>query len=140
MTQNTLATSSYKITNIILIESSFQRERLVTLDPLKIVSNVDLNATTEKDIDPKKFTVFLEANYECGKKPEEGQLLVPEIKFRVKFAGIFEIEGDSTLDFDIFSKINAPAIIFPFIREYFIGVSTKAALPPIVLPLINFTN
>ena len=56
--------------------------------------------------------------------------------------GIFECptETDVQLSIENFSKVNAPAIIFPFVREHLASVSMKAGINPILLPAVNFVK
>jgi preprotein translocase subunit SecB len=39
-----------------------------------------------------------------------------------------------------FSKINAPAIIYPFFRAAIAGITLAVGVPPLTLPIINFTK
>ena len=39
-----------------------------------------------------------------------------------------------------FASINAPAILFPFIRSYISTITINAGLNPIILPTINFAG
>ncbi len=42
--------------------------------------------------------------------------------------------------FDIMAKQNAPAILFPFARAIITSYTAQANIPPIILPLVNFTG
>jgi preprotein translocase subunit SecB len=52
--------------------------------------------------------------------------------------GNFEKFGDSELPFDDFVAVNAPAILYPYLREHITSLSIKAGLPAIVLEPMNF--
>lgn len=57
--------------------------------------------------------------------------------------GIFQIEKVNTIDtkkltVEYFAEHNAPAIIYPYLREYVSYISIKAGLNPILLPVTNF--
>lgn len=55
--------------------------------------------------------------------------------------GIFtSIEGGENMDLLEFSKVNAPALMFPYIRELVTTTSIKAGLAPIVFPPINVSS
>jgi preprotein translocase subunit SecB len=54
------------------------------------------------------------------------------------FAGTFQKIGTPTLDIKTFGFINAPSIMFPFVREFLAGLSLKAGLKPILLHPVNF--
>lgn len=54
--------------------------------------------------------------------------------------GVFEFGENLSLPLESFANINAPAIIFPYIREHLSNVSMKAGIQPILLPPINFVQ
>ncbi len=54
------------------------------------------------------------------------------------FAGTFNKIGNPVLDVETFLTINAPSIMFPFVREFLAGISLKAGLQPILLHPVNF--
>ena len=58
----------------------------------------------------------------------------------VKMAGLFTIPDNNDLPLDTFINVNAPAMIFPFIREHLSSLSLKAAINPILLQPINFVK
>lgn len=63
---------------------------------------------------------------------------------KASFIGEFETDGNLNIDSDFlnssFITVNAPAILFPFIRSYISTMTINAGLNPIVLPTINFAN
>ena len=52
--------------------------------------------------------------------------------------GNFEKNGDTQLNIQDFANINAPAILFPYLREHLASLSMKANISPIVLEPVNF--
>jgi preprotein translocase subunit SecB len=54
--------------------------------------------------------------------------------------GVFHIEdkGDLPLSIDEFLHINAPAIIYPYIREIVSNTTIDAGLDPLYVPIYNF--
>lgn len=56
----------------------------------------------------------------------------------VKMVGIFKKNREVPYSDDEFSQINAPAIIYPYIRQHIRALSLDAGMNPIILPLINF--
>lgn len=83
----------------------------------KIIVEISFN-TTAKEGDEKVFN--LSAGYKgiftYSVKPAESKLI----------AG--------------FAKMNAPAIIYPFLRASIAGITLAAGVPPMTLPVINFTK
>lgn len=51
---------------------------------------------------------------------------------------IFERKKEATFSDEEFGRINAAAIIYPYIRQHIRGLSLDAGLNPIILPLVNF--
>src|SRR5208282_409540 len=63
------------------------------------------------------------------------------LETKVVMAGTFKKASD--LDdavLETFCNINAPAIIFPFIREMISSMSLKAGVQPILIQPINFVD
>ena len=57
------------------------------------------------------------------------------------YKGIFSYSSDAPPKNVIsFTKINAPAIIFPFLRSAIASLTLTVGVPPLILPIINFTN
>jgi preprotein translocase subunit SecB len=42
------------------------------------------------------------------------------------------------MSFEEFTSINAPALIFPYIREHITAITQKAGIKPIIIQPINF--
>ncbi len=56
----------------------------------------------------------------------------------IKAIGFFSVKNkDDVSIFEEFSKVNAPAIIFPFVRETIADLTLKAGFSPLLLPPIN---
>jgi preprotein translocase subunit SecB len=64
---------------------------------------------------------------------------------------VFDIEIQSVANFDFSSEIeskklnsffyvNAPAILFPYIRAYISTLTTLSGLKPLILPTLNLSN
>ncbi len=52
--------------------------------------------------------------------------------------GLFELHGEKSEFFRSFCYINAPALIYPYIRETVFSLTGKAGIQPINLPPFNF--
>ncbi|MCK9226077.1 MAG: protein-export chaperone SecB [Candidatus Muirbacterium halophilum] len=85
-----------------------------------------------KIIDKNKFQLFLTVNV-C----DENNFL----NIIVTSVGFFEF-GDNIEkeQHDKLMKINAPAILFPFIRASLTSITAQMGIAPIILPTVNFTN
>ncbi|GAB4130821.1 MAG: hypothetical protein OHK0045_17840 [Raineya sp.] len=63
-----------------------------------------------------------------------------EIEASIRMLGTFQCPENPHIPIEDFAKINAPAIIFPFVREHLASVSMKAGINAILLPPINFVK
>jgi preprotein translocase subunit SecB len=63
-----------------------------------------------------------------------------ETEKKANFIGLFDSTTEVNDEFinSPFLKINAPAILYPFIRAYISTITINAGLEPIILPTINF--
>ena len=124
--------NTYKLLNIILIESSFKREPIIEFDNKEIKNNINIDV--QNSIDGKNLFVTVILNFDTSL--HEKKFIVSKIKM----LGIFEFGEKTKLSIEDFGYINAPAIIFPYIREHLSNVSMKAGIQPILLPPINFVK
>lgn len=57
---------------------------------------------------------------------------------KCKMYGLFSVDDNNkNMDIQEFAEKNAPAHIFPFIRETIATTSAKAGIPPVILPPAN---
>ncbi len=54
--------------------------------------------------------------------------------------GIFEFENLDDENIDSYFYLNAPAILFPYIRAYVTSLTALSGLNPITLPTLNLEN
>jgi len=124
--------SSYKLLNIILVESQFKREPEINYDAENFKSDIHINIENQKK--ENKLFVILTIDFKAGIADKN------QIFSRIKMLGIFEYSRDDIISVDNFAQINGPAIIFPFVREHLATLSLKAGINPILLPPINFVK
>lgn len=123
----------YQLLSITTTESFFKRQAVIDETYNKANSTIDLNI--EKSFDKDDIGVFVTVEL---KQEYAGKNLV-EIK--VTTVGMFKKNGDIEQEaVENFCNINAPAIIFPFIREIIANLSTKGGLQPIIVQPINFVE
>jgi len=123
--------SGFKILNIVLMDSSFKRVdnvHLATGDGVK--NNVDI--TTGYNLNGNMLVCNLTVNYTFIHNE------IQEVEAKIVMVGVFEKIGDTDLKIDSFGQINAPSIIFPYIREHLTSLSVKAGVNPVVLAPVNF--
>ncbi len=93
--------------------------------------NLDFNPRGERDIENETFTLFLEVIISNKDK---------SFFVEVEAVGFFKFSVESTLDSLLnYFYLNAPAILFPYIRAYISTLTTLSGFETITLPTINFT-
>ena len=124
--------NTYKLLNISLLESLFRRDFFIDFEKGEIHNNVDIN--TEVSFQEKFFIVTVTLYFR--------QILEEKTisEAKIKMSGIFECLNENDINKEKFAKINAPAIIFPYIREHLTNLSYKASIKPIFLPPVNFVK
>jgi preprotein translocase subunit SecB len=124
--------SGFRILNILLLESTFNRiETVVFNNPgIKQEANVNVSASVYSD----KVTVSVQLVYK--------QIFneIEQVSVIIKMIGVFEKVGDSPLNLEQFGQINGAAIIYPYVREHFTNLAVRAGLGLIFLPPVNLTK
>jgi len=128
-----MAGQIYTLVNIILLESNFQRDWILNLQDPNFLNNTEIKINSQKS--PEHLSVTLDLTYTAGLK--DGKT---EMKADIKMLGVFTVPEESELPLETFANINAPAIIFPFLREHLASLSMKAAINPIMLQPVNFVK
>ena len=130
-----MSNATYSVTSIILVESIFKRIHDVSsIDKLKKHFNIEIEPI---NLNESVFNIALNINFHATSDdaPDE------EITFFVKMVGLFEKIGDqSEIPNEYFVNVNAPAIIFPFIREHIASTTAKAGIDAVLLPPFNFVE
>ena len=127
--------ANFQLVNVILVESSFHREKEMPLHLQKDFKNdlaIDIiHSLNEPDILEVELKIQLISSLEEK----------VYINFTVSNVGIFKYDKATHKDLiDKFILINAPAIIFPFTREIVANLSVKGGLNPILLQPVNFVE
>lgn len=112
--------------SIILAESVFIRKPQI---PDDMKSNIEFGVSNSMSSDLRNLVTEITATLN---KPEDPIYMI------VKYVGVFSVAGEGNMDIKEFSKSNAPAILFPFIREEIHGRMIKACLPKsLIIPPLN---
>lgn len=93
----------------------------VEIKPQSCVSDKDLNYKLQLDINisnsENQFSVF------------------------ASIIGLFEFDSDlDPVAKDKFFKINAPSILFPYVRAYISTLTSLSGMAPVILPTINMAE
>lgn len=133
MSNNTEKEPGISIINIGLVTANFERQPFVDNE---IEDSVTLDLEVQFYNENLSAIVFLSVNVErLGKQSN-----VIQAKMNAKFAGVFNKEESSPLDFARFCGINAPAMLYPYARLYVQETFQKATLAQIILPPVNMNT
>ena len=124
--------SGYNVENVILLESTFSRLKNIEDIGSQLNHEINLLPTPHETDANNKFSVTLTLNY-VGKFVDTTVCTAT-----IKMVGGFEKYGEPKLTDDKFKAINAPAIIYPFVREHLHNLCLKAGIANVLLPTVNF--
>jgi len=124
--------SGYQIINVIMTESSFSRIPHIDFQGKQITNdiNVDINHSISDDMITTELAVVFSVKNPSGSLANA----------KTRMVGVFKVLGNPELSKEIFATVNAPAIIYPFIREHICNLSLKGGLGSIFIPPLNFTK
>ena len=112
--------------DIILKELAFSRKKGYSDRP-------ELNMRLESNVSFSPDEDRLVYEMSCEVKDEKEFFYV-----RCTMIGFFSvIEGEENMGLREYSNLNAPAAIFPYIRETIASVTTRAGIPPVIIPPTN---
>lgn len=112
---------------IILVEEKFWRDYVIPED-----TKLDLKIESGSSKLDNSYNIELKSILRLIKEDKEALIL------ESKFIGFFSvIEGDENMDIDEYIKNNAPALMFPYIREHISAITIKAGMKPILVPPLN---
>jgi preprotein translocase subunit SecB len=126
----------FALEQLTLISVHFNRANIISFgdnerDKLEhgTTVNVDRNPVKEN-----KFGVVLTVNHVVKFDKED------IVNIEVKYVGNYSIaSGEPSEDeIETFSYVNAPAIIFPFVREVIASLTSKALIGAILIQPVNF--
>ena len=126
--------AGYTIDSLVLVESSFTRENNINFHGEEIQTNLNVENTNFENTEDGIIAVAVKATL-LGIQNEKQVYSIA-----CKYFGTFKKIGQPLLNEEDFKKINAPAIVFPFIREYIANTALKAGLGNLLLPPVNFVN
>jgi len=120
--------SGYQTLAVALLESEFKRA-------IEVHEGSDAKPEVHIDVNHEINGADIRCNVELKYSSSfEGNV---ELSSRILMQGVFKQVGNPELAIETFAKFNAPAIIFPFLREHLASQTLKALLRPVVLPPIN---
>jgi preprotein translocase subunit SecB len=92
---------------------------------------LDVQLESYVSLSPDEDSLIYEMS--CGIKDKNEYFNI-----RCTMIGFFSvIKGKENMELREYSNLNAPAAIFPYIREEIASTTTKAGLPPVLIPPTN---
>lgn len=122
-----------KILGIILAESDFKRIPKIQIDGKE---KTEVKIQIGMSIDNKANNLISEVTANISQTYEA----VIQVQAKIKMVGIFNQSDLSVEEKQNFLRINAPAIVFPFVREHLMSLTVKAGLPVIIINPVNFVE
>ncbi|MEN0054663.1 MAG: protein-export chaperone SecB [Mucilaginibacter sp.] len=123
---------TYNLEHILLLNSSFTRTWNIDFESKEFDSSVDIEVEDKRS--DNTLTVVVNLTFTAGTNKEK------QINAYIQMVGVFTTSESLDLDIDKFATVNAPAIIYPFIREHLSSLSVKAGINPILLAPVNFVK
>jgi preprotein translocase subunit SecB len=127
--------TNYTIEQVFLSKSSFSREPNIDFANLQFKQDTNVNHIDSTDNQGDNTFIVLVTVKVTGLVAD-----AEVISIQVTTTGVFKRHGESALDEDTFKKVNAPAIIYPFVREHIATIAVKSGIGSLLLPPINFTS
>ena len=117
------------IKNIFITELSFQRAPEVSTS-LKYSFKDQIGSSVDEDKKTAQVNLKLELSETTRK----------EVTLTCCMIGLFDIteKDEMPISLDEFLSINAPALVFPYLRETVTNITLHSGINPIFIPTINF--
>lgn len=112
----------------------------------KLVFSRKTELTSRPELDVKfKFGAIIsddKNNLQCELaaiiKEIEREGETPAFEIECSVVGLYSIiKGEVNMELDEFAKVNAPAMMLPYLREIIANTTLRAGLKPIILPPLN---
>ena len=120
---------SIPIKNIFMTEMNFVRSQNVP-DKINYTYTINVGANVDKETNISNVVVKLEIL-----EKEQNSL-----KIVCCMVGVFDLTNTKELTVSVndFLYINAPTIIFPYLRETVSSMTLRAGIKPLIIPTFNF--
>jgi len=124
--------NSFTLLHVLLLEDHFKRESFIDFE-LGTFNN-KMNIDIKNHVNGNILEVIVKLAFvseQSGKNVVESAITM---------SGSFEFGKEVNIPIESFANINAPAIIFPFIREHLANLTMKSGIQPVFLPPVNFVE
>jgi preprotein translocase subunit SecB len=125
--------SGIQLKQILLNESIYS---LKDYENLPSPDSFNMNISFEHKINEDKINVKVTVS--VHNEDASNKIGDTNLSILVSMTGLFVKENPLNISNEQFVKINAPAIIYPYIRQHIRTLSLESGIPPIILPIVNF--
>jgi preprotein translocase subunit SecB len=110
------------------------QESFIARKPIKGKGEFSINVTPKGKINRRKKTFQLDLIMDVSESNER-------FKCRVHGIGFFEFKSvTDKINLSNYFYVNAPAILFPYLRAYIAALTSLSGLEPVHLPSLNLTK
>jgi len=126
----------FSVVTALLADSEFRRVPQVHTNHKDSLQSSNLNVIAgPKNEDTSISQITLELNFDISFQDSK------EVECFIRYVGLFESNDDvSPEELEKYCYINAPAMLFPFVREHLANLCQKAGLGTIMLQSENFVK
>ncbi len=120
--------SEIQLKDIYLTESTFQGSQVLRQNQQIPKLQIDLQTSVEA----KENWIISSVTVNLTSEQD------PLFYIKATMTGEFKLQGTIPFSMDMFKYANAPAIVYPYLRQHIRSLSLDARIPPIIIPVINF--
>ena len=95
-------------------------------------SDLKMKITTGHEIESSE--IYVTVNVQLQSKE------FPDFKIGVSMVGVFEQHDEISFPIEEFCGVNAPAIVYPYVRQHIRALSLEARIDTVVIPVVNFVS
>lgn len=128
------ANNSINLDNIYLSHSSFNRPQNYVYGEQDNKLDVSVSVSVQSSEEENRLLSHLEVTVFLTQMENKHKLA------SIGMAGEFSYSEGLSISLEDFGHINAPAILYPFIREHLASLAAKANIKRILLPPFNFVS
>jgi preprotein translocase subunit SecB len=119
-----LKTAKFNFNSYLINSSS------ITLTGKTIGSDMEFSIDPDAEFKPEKKVFILSMHVVVNDKDKN-------LELRLNIRGFFNYETTSFDELAPFISLNAPALLFPYIRAYISNITALSGIQPILMPTLN---
>lgn len=126
----------YRLINITLLECRLERSLSYQFNNEKFKTHLDIKIG--KNIDDAKLVSELTVLFTGGEGNSTDEY--NDLVVMVKYGALFEFKNLKKEEIEDFAEINAPAILYPYVRQTVSELISRTNFPQMHLPIVNFVT